>query len=238
MADLLASISTFLSDRYRIERELGAGGMATVYLAHDLKHDREVALKVLRPELGAVLGPERFLAEIRITARRDHPHILTLIDSGVADGFLFYVLPFARGESLRDPLNREKQLGIEEALPIAKLLTEQPTRIRIVRNTVPEGVDSAVAKALAKIPALVDVRTGAERSALDLPDSIVTAVTPLPDGWAWIPKDRDRVIVEQDGQRHEIAKPAWFGMLTDVDASPDRLKADLEAAGAPWIPGP
>jgi serine/threonine protein kinase len=261
MADALASISTFLSDRYRIERELGAGGMATVYLAHDLKHDREVALKVLRPELGAVLGPERFLAEIKITARLDHPHILTLIDSGATDGFLFYVLPFARGESLRDLLNREKQLGIEAALAIAKqigsaldyahrsgvvhrdikpeniliqegeamltdfgialavkeaggsrltetglslgtpqymspeqatgdrtldarsdvyslaavlyemlvgeppmtgptvqaviakLLTEQPTRIRIVRNTVPEGVDAAVAKALAKIPA-------------------------------------------------------------------------------------
>ena len=81
--------------------------MATVYLAHDLKHDREVALKVLRPELGAVLGAERFLAEIKITARLDHPHILTLIDSGDADGFLYYVLPFVRGESLRDRLNRE-----------------------------------------------------------------------------------------------------------------------------------
>jgi len=113
-------LTTALENRYRIERQLGAGGMATVYLATDLKHDREVALKVLRPELGAVLGSERFLAEIRISARLDHPHILTLIDSGSADGFLYYVLPFVRGESLRDKLNREKQLGLEEAVTITR----------------------------------------------------------------------------------------------------------------------
>ena len=250
-----------LADRYRIERELGAGGMATVYLAQDLKHDRKVAVKVLRPELAAVLGAERFLAEIKITARLDHPHVLTLIDSGAADGFLYYVLPFVRGESLRDKLNREKQLGLEEALHItrqvasaldyahrqgvihrdikpeniliqegeamltdfgialavteaggnrltepglslgtpqymspeqatgdrqldarsdvyslgavlyemlageppvtgpnvqaviAKLMTERPTRLRVVRDTVPEGIDTAVAKALSKTPA-------------------------------------------------------------------------------------
>lgn len=93
-----------LSDRYQIERELGAGGMATVYLARGVKHDREVALKVLRPDLSAVIGTERFLAEVRITARLDHPHILTLIDSGEADGILFYVLPFVRRESLRAKL--------------------------------------------------------------------------------------------------------------------------------------
>ena len=109
-----------LADRYAIEREIGAGGMATVYLARDVKHDREVALKVLRPELGAVLGAERFLAEIRITARLDHPHILTLIDSGAANGLLYYVLPFVRGESLRDRLKREKQLSVEEAVRIAR----------------------------------------------------------------------------------------------------------------------
>ena len=109
-----------LSDRYRIERELGAGGMATVYLARDIKHDRQVALKVLRPELGAVLGGERFLAEIRITAKLDHPHILTLIDSGEAGGLLYYVLPFIRGESLRQKLNREQQLGLEESLTIVR----------------------------------------------------------------------------------------------------------------------
>src|SRR5258708_38615971 len=119
MADT-ARLATALGDRYRIERELGAGGMATVYLAKDLKHEREVALKVLRPELGAVLGADRFLAEIKITARLDHPHILTLIDSGAAGGFLYYVLPLVRGESLRDLLNREKQLGVDQALAITR----------------------------------------------------------------------------------------------------------------------
>ena len=113
-------LAAVLTDRYRIERELGAGGMATVYLAHDLKLDREVALKVLRPELGAVLGSERFLAEVKITARLDHPHILTLIDSGSAGGLLYYVLPYVRGESLRDLLNRESQLGVDQALAIGK----------------------------------------------------------------------------------------------------------------------
>ncbi len=113
-------ITTALSDRYVIQRELGAGGMAVVYLAHDRKLDREVALKVLRPELGAVLGSERFLTEIKISARLDHPHILTLIDSGDADGFLYYVLPYVRGESLRDKLNREQQLSIDEAIAITK----------------------------------------------------------------------------------------------------------------------
>ncbi len=108
-----------LSDRYRIERELGQGGMATVYLAHDLKHDRDVALKVLHPELGAVIGAERFLQEIKTTARLQHPHILGLIDSGEADGLLFYVMPFVRGESLRARLSRDKQLPIPEALRIA-----------------------------------------------------------------------------------------------------------------------
>src|SRR5262245_6047544 len=96
-----------LAERYRFEHEIGAGGMATVYRARDLRHDRDVAIKVLRPELAAVLGAERFLAEIKITARLDHPHILTLIDSGSAAGFLYYVLPYVRGESLRARLNRE-----------------------------------------------------------------------------------------------------------------------------------
>jgi hypothetical protein len=107
-----------LSARYSIAREIGAGGMATVYLARDLKHDREVALKVLRADLSAVLGTERFLAEVRIAARLDHPHILTLIDSGEADGILFYVLPYVRGESLRAKLDRERQLSIGEAVSI------------------------------------------------------------------------------------------------------------------------
>ena len=111
-------LAAALADRYRIERALGRGGMATVYLAHDLKHDRPVALKVLRPEVAAALGPERFLREIAITARLDHPHILTLIDSGEADGFLFYVVPYVRGESLRTKLARERQLPVAEAVRI------------------------------------------------------------------------------------------------------------------------
>src|SRR5215468_6783578 len=92
--------------------------MATVYLAHDLKHDRPVALKVLRPELSAALGPDRFLREIRVTARLEHPHILTLIDSGSDDGLLWYTMPFVRGESLRQKLAREVQLPVDEALTI------------------------------------------------------------------------------------------------------------------------
>ena len=259
-SEIVSRFFAALAGRYRIEREIGSGGMATVYLARDLKHDRDVAVKVLRPELAALLGIDRFLNEIRISARLDHPHILTLIDSGVAAGFPFYVLPFVRGESLRGKLEREKQLGIDEALDIArqvtsaldyahrhgivhrdikpenilihegeavlsdfgiatavreaggrrltesgvslgtpqymspeqatgdrpvdarsdvysiaavlyemlagepphtgasvqavmaKLLTEQPTRLRVLRATVPEAVDEAVAKALAKVP--------------------------------------------------------------------------------------
>ena len=120
MSEAIARIAAALSGRYRIERELGAGGMATVYLAHDVKHDRDVAIKVLRPELAAALGAERFLAEVKITARLDHAHLLTLIDSGDVDGTLFYVMPFVRGESLRARLAREKQLGVDEALDITR----------------------------------------------------------------------------------------------------------------------
>ena len=112
-------LKTALSDRYVIEREIGAGGMATVYLARDLRHDRPVALKVLRPELGAVLGVERFLSEIRVTANLQHPNLLPLFDSGNADGQLFYVMPYVEGESLRARLDRERQLPVEEAIRIA-----------------------------------------------------------------------------------------------------------------------
>jgi TolB-like protein/Tfp pilus assembly protein PilF len=261
MSDIFERLQTAIAGRYRIARELGAGGMATVYVARDVKHDREVALKVLRPDLTAALGAERFLQEVRITARLDHPHILTLIDSGEAEGFLYYVLPYVKGESLRAWLTREGQLQIADALRvasqvasaldyahrhgvihrdikpenillhegeamvadfgialavreagaermtqsglslgtphymspeqatgdrdldaradiyslgavvyellagepphtgpnaravIAKLLTTAPTRLRILRDTVPEGVDAAVARALAKVPA-------------------------------------------------------------------------------------
>ncbi|HEY3934381.1 MAG TPA: protein kinase [Gemmatimonadales bacterium] len=109
-----------LADRYRIERELGAGGMATVYLAQDVKHDRKVAIKVLRPELAAVIGAERFLSEIKTTANLQHPHILSLFDSGTIDGTVFYVMPFVDGESLRDLLMREKQLPVDEAIRVAR----------------------------------------------------------------------------------------------------------------------
>src|ERR1051326_1970503 len=109
-----------IADRYRIERELGAGGMATVYLARDLKHDRAVALKVLRRELAAVIGAERFLREIKTIASLQHPHILGLIDSGEVDGTAYYVMPFVEGESLRDRLGRDKQLPTEDAVRIAR----------------------------------------------------------------------------------------------------------------------
>ncbi len=272
-----ARLATALADRYAIDRQIGAGGMATVYLARDLRHDREVALKVLRPEIGAALGAGRFLQEIKISAQLDHPRILTLIDSGETEGFVWYVLPYVRGESLRQKLDREKQLSIEEATKIAtqvasaldyahrrgvvhrdikpenillhegeavvadfgialalkeaggeritetglslgtpqymspeqatggreldarsdlyslaavvyemlagepphsgptvqaiiaKLMTERPTRIRTVRETVPEGIDAAVAKALAKVPADRYANAGEFAAALTAP---------------------------------------------------------------------
>ncbi|HEX9309397.1 MAG TPA: protein kinase [Gemmatimonadaceae bacterium] len=117
--DEASQINSALAGKYRIEREIGQGGMATVYLARDLRHDREVALKVLNPELAAVLGKERFLAEIRVTARLQHPHLLPLFDSGAADGRLFYVMPYVQGESLRTHLNNQRQLPIIEAVRIA-----------------------------------------------------------------------------------------------------------------------
>jgi serine/threonine-protein kinase len=109
-----------LADRYRLEHELGAGGMATVYLAHDLKHERDVAIKVLHPDLGAALGGERFLSEIRTTAKLQHPHILPLLDSGETDGLLYYVMPLVTGETLRTRLEREQQLPVADAVLIAR----------------------------------------------------------------------------------------------------------------------
>ena len=118
--DALTQLKESLSERYDIEREIGAGGMATVYLARDIRHDRHVALKLLNPDLGAVLGVERFLAEIRVTANLQHPNLLPLFDSGAAEsGLLYYVMPYVEGESLRAQLEREKQLPIDEALRIA-----------------------------------------------------------------------------------------------------------------------
>ena len=116
MSDLLDRITAALADRYPIERELGRGGMATVYLAQDLKHRRRVAIKVLSQDLAAMLGPGRFLREIELAAKLSHPHILPLYDSGQVDGLVFYVMPYIEGESLRDRLNRDKQLPIEDAV--------------------------------------------------------------------------------------------------------------------------
>ena len=111
-----------LADRYVLESQLGEGGMAIVHLAHDRKHDRKVAVKVLRPQLAAVLGAERFLAEIKVTAGLQHPHILPLHDSGETDGLLYYVMPYVDGESLRERLNREKQLSVDDAFRITAAL--------------------------------------------------------------------------------------------------------------------
>src|SRR4026207_2508579 len=119
MPDSPSRLAAALADRYRIEREVGAGGMATVYLAQDLKHERNVAIKVLKPELAAVIGAERFLREIKTIATLQHPHILGLIDSGEANGTAYYVMPFVEGESLRDRLTREKQLPIGDAVRLA-----------------------------------------------------------------------------------------------------------------------
>ncbi|MEO5903958.1 MAG: serine/threonine-protein kinase, partial [Gemmatimonadaceae bacterium] len=120
MTEPLKRLTAALADKYTIERELGQGGMATVYLAEDLRHHRKVAVKVVHPELAAVLGAERFLSEIHVTAGLQHPHILPLFDSGQADGQLFYVMPFVDGESLRERLHRERQLPIDESLRLAR----------------------------------------------------------------------------------------------------------------------
>jgi serine/threonine-protein kinase len=122
MTEITSRLKTALADRYRIEREIGAGGMAVVYLARDVKHDRDVALKVLRPEFVAAVGTERFLREITVTANLRHPHILPLHDSGEVDGLLFYVMPYVEGESLRDKLDADRRLSIGESIEIAKVV--------------------------------------------------------------------------------------------------------------------
>ncbi|HEU4526023.1 MAG TPA: serine/threonine-protein kinase, partial [Gemmatimonadales bacterium] len=117
-------IAIALAERYRFERELGRGGMATVWLAEDVRHHRHVAIKVLHPELSAVLGPERFLKEIELTAGLQHPHILPLFDSGEADRLLWYVMPYVEGETLRVRLARERQLPVTDAVRIAREVAE------------------------------------------------------------------------------------------------------------------
>lgn len=141
---MLDRLEKALSDKYEIERELGRGGMATVYLAQDKKHDRSVALKVLHPELSSSLGPDRFLREIKVAARLNHPHILPLHDSGEANGFLFYVMPYVEGESLRSRLNRTGKLPLDEALYLARGIAgalDYAHRQRVVhRDIKPENI--------------------------------------------------------------------------------------------------
>src|SRR5688500_9009998 len=140
----LSRIQAALAERYAVQRELGSGGMATVYLAEDRRHHRPVAVKVLKPELAQAIGSERFLREIEISARLHHPHILPLYDSGEADGLLYYVMPYAEGESLRDRLDREKQLSLDGALQIARevadALSYAHARGVVHRDIKPENV--------------------------------------------------------------------------------------------------
>ena len=138
------NLQAALAGEYSLERELGVGGMATVYLAEDLKHHRKVALKVLRSELSSTLGPERFLKEIELTASLQHPHILPLFDSGSVDGLLYYVMPYVDGETLRDRLNRDKQLPVADAVRIgseaAEALEYAHGRGVIHRDIKPENI--------------------------------------------------------------------------------------------------
>ncbi|WP_411280983.1 serine/threonine-protein kinase, partial [Gemmatimonas sp.] len=140
----LDQLNVALAQSYHLTRELGEGGMATVYLARDLKHERDVAIKVLKPELGAVLGVERFNSEIRVTANLQHPNLLPLFESGEAGGLLFYVMPFVDGETLRARLEREKQLPVEEAVrlsvAIAQALDYAHRRGVIHRDLKPENI--------------------------------------------------------------------------------------------------
>src|SRR5437762_10036434 len=176
MAELLARLRGVLADRYAIDRELGHGGTATVYLAQDLKHGRAVAVKVLRPELAAALGAERFLKEIQIAARLSHPHILPLHDSGEAGGFLYYVMPYVEGGSLRQQLEgpprraltQEQALAIAE--PVADALTYAHRMGVLHRDIKPENIlfqqghpivaDFGIAKAVSTAGGANLTRTG------------------------------------------------------------------------------
>ena len=163
-----------LADRYRVERELGAGGMATVYLARDLKHDRDVAIKVLSPDLAQSMGRERFLREIGTTANLRHPHVLPLYDSGEAAGFLFYVMPLVVGESLRGRLKREGHMPVRDALRMARevadALSYAHARGVVHRDIKPENIllesghavvaDFGIARAITSAGGLTITHTG------------------------------------------------------------------------------
>ena len=144
MTSSIDRLTTAISDRYRVGRELGAGGMATVYLARDLKHDRDVAIKVLRDDVAQSVGRERFLREIRLAAKLSHPHILPLFDSGDADGTLFYVMPVVQGQSLRDRLDAQRQLPIADAVRLASEVAgalDHAHRLGIIhRDIKPENI--------------------------------------------------------------------------------------------------
>src|SRR5512141_779289 len=152
VASELDRLRAALAERYRIEREIGRGGMATVYLAEDLKHHREVAIKVLDPELAAGLGHTRFLREIEIAAGLSHPHILPLYDSGESGGFLYYVMPFVEGESLRTRLDREKQLSIPDAFAIGRAVASALSHAHslgiVHRDIKPENILFAAGQAV------------------------------------------------------------------------------------------
>ncbi|HEY3286018.1 MAG TPA: serine/threonine-protein kinase [Gemmatimonadaceae bacterium] len=172
--DTLTRLNAALAGRYSLERELGRGGMATVYLAKDLRHDREVAIKVLLPELSASIGADRFEREIKLAAKLQHPHILGLFDSGVAEGLMFYVMPFVKGESLRDRIDREGQLPIEDALRItfevADALGYAHTQGIVHRDVKPENIllqgdyalvaDFGIARAVSEAGAAKLTQTG------------------------------------------------------------------------------
>jgi hypothetical protein len=160
MTDELERLRSALPDRYLVERELGRGGMATVYLAEDTKHGRQVAIKVLHPELAAALGTARFLREIETAAQLSHPHILSLHDSGESEGFLYYVMPYVEGESLRDRLQREEQLPVDDALAIAAEVAGALSELLIADAQHSAALDSALGVVEAAVEA------GATRTAL------------------------------------------------------------------------
>jgi len=174
MSDIVGRLAAALADRYRLDRELGQGGMATVYLAHDLKHDRDVAIKVLRDDVAQTVGAERFLREIRMAARLSHPHILPLFDSGQVGDALYYVMPVVRGESLRDRLDRERMLPVADAVRIASEVAgalEHAHRSGVVhRDIKPDNIllqdghalvaDFGIGKALESVDAETATQTG------------------------------------------------------------------------------
>ena len=174
MTDPLDLLRAALEGRYAVERLIGQGGMATVYLARDSKHDRPVAIKVLRPELAASLGADRFLREIRLAAHLQHPNILALYDSGEANGFLYYVMPFVEGESLRARLDREQQLSLPDAIrltcEVAEALQCAHNRQIVHRDIKPENMliqeghalvaDFGIARAVSEAGATSSPRPG------------------------------------------------------------------------------